>query len=146
MLREWKDNKRVLCGGVKIGVTAAVLMAAAQEGMKVEMFEVGCGGKRGRDGVAEAQQWAVKAGWIEQAEAEATLAAWRKVAVLREAQNQHIMIEMGVGWNGATEGFKQVFDRVVGIDRKRQKIAKGNKSQPDFLKEFEEADKWEGAW
>ena len=141
MMREWRDNKRVLCGGTKDGVTAAVLMAAAQEEMKVEMFEVGCGGKRGRDGVAEAQQWAVQAGWIGQAEAEVTLAAWRKVAVLRGEQNQHIMIEMGVGWNGATEGFKKVFDRVVGIDRRRQKIAKGNKSQPDYLKEFEDADK-----
>ena len=94
--------------------------------------------------MAEAQQWAVKAGWVWEAEAEITLAAWRKVAVLREEKNQHIMIEMGVGWNGATDGFKQVFDRVVGIDRKRQKIAKGIKSQPDFLKEFEEADQWEG--
>ena len=64
MLREWKDNKRDLCVGRKVGVVAAVLMAAAQEGAKVEMFELGCGGKRGRDGVAEAQQWAVKAGWI----------------------------------------------------------------------------------
>ena len=43
MLREWKDNKRDLCGGAKVGVTAAILMAAAQEGMKVEMFELGCG-------------------------------------------------------------------------------------------------------
>jgi hypothetical protein len=144
MLREWKDNKRELCGGRKVGVTAAVLMAAAQEGAKVEMFELGCGGKRGRDGVAEAQQWAVEAGWIGEAEAGVTLAAWRKVALEREATNQYIMIEMGEGWNGATEGFKKVFDRVVGIDRKRQKIAKGNKSQPDFLKEFEEADQWEG--
>ena len=40
MLREWKDNKRDLCGGAKAGVTAAVLMAAAQEEIKVEMFEV----------------------------------------------------------------------------------------------------------
>ena len=66
------------------------------------------------------------------------------MALEREEKNQHIMIEMGVGWNGATDGFKKVFDRVVGIDRKRQKISKGHKSQPDFLKEFEEADKWEG--
>ena len=41
MMREWRDNKWVLCGGTKDGVTAAVLMAAAQEEMKVEMFEVG---------------------------------------------------------------------------------------------------------
>ena len=37
MMREWRDNKRVLCGGAKDGVTAAALMAAAQEEMKVEM-------------------------------------------------------------------------------------------------------------
>ena len=135
MLLEWRDNKRDLCGGAKDGVTAAIFMAAAQEGMKVEMFEVGCGGKRERDGVEEAQQWAVKAGWIGQPEAAATLAAWQELALRRGETNQHILIEMGVGWNGATEGFQQVFDRVVGIDRKRQKIAKGNKSQPDFLSE-----------
>ena len=58
MVREWRENRRDLCGGTREGVTAAILMAAAQEEMKVEMFEVGCGGSRERDGVAEAQQWA----------------------------------------------------------------------------------------
>ena len=55
MVWEMRENKRDLCGGAREGVTAAILMAAAQEGMKVEMFEVGCGGKE-RDVVVEAQQ------------------------------------------------------------------------------------------
>ena len=86
----------------------------------------------------------MKAGWIGQAEAEVTLAAWKELAVRRSEKNQHIMIEMGMGWNGATEGFRRVFDRVVGIDRKRQKIGKGKKSQPDYLREFEDAGQWKG--
>ena len=75
MVQEMRDNKRGICGGSREGVTAAILMAAAQEEMKVEMFEVGGGGKD-RDGVAEAQQWAVQAGWIGKAEAAVTLKAW----------------------------------------------------------------------
>ena len=119
-------------------------MAAAQEKMKVEMFEVGCGGQ-GRDGVAEAQQWAVWAGWIGQAEAAVTLAAWQKLAIRRGKKSQYVMIEIGVGWaGGATEEFKHVFDRVIGIDRKRQKIGDAGKTQPDFLKEFAMATKWAG--
>jgi hypothetical protein len=97
MVRELKENKKGLCGGAKAGVAAAILMAAAQEQMMVAMFEVGCGGERARDGVEEAQQWAVQAGWIGQAEAEVTRAAWREGAVRRGVQHQHIMIEMGVG-------------------------------------------------
>ena len=61
MVREMRDNKRDICGRSREGVTAAILMAAAQEGMKVEMFEVG-GRGQDRDGVAEAQQWAVETG------------------------------------------------------------------------------------
>ena len=33
---------------------------------------------------------------------------------------------------------------MIGIDRKMQKIGKAGKTQPDFLKEFAEADTWEG--
>ena len=52
-----------VCGGTSTreGVTAAILMAAAQEKMHVEMFEVG-GRGQDRDAVAEAQQWAVASG------------------------------------------------------------------------------------
>ena len=52
MVREMRENKWDLCGGAREGVTAAILMAAAQEGMKVEMFEVGCGGERELKGTA----------------------------------------------------------------------------------------------
>ena len=39
MVRGMRDNKRGICGGSREGATAAIPMAAAQEGMKVEMFE-----------------------------------------------------------------------------------------------------------
>ena len=61
MVREMRDDKRDICGGSREGVTAAILMAAAQEGMKVEMFEVG-GGGMDRDRVVEVHQWVVQAG------------------------------------------------------------------------------------
>ena len=51
---------------------------------------------------------------------------------------------MGVGWAGTTEGFQKVFDRTVGIDRKRQNIGDKGWTQPDFLKEFAKATKWKG--
>ena len=63
MLRELRDNSRDIRGRAMEGSKAAILMAAAQEAMQVEMFEVGGEGQDG-DTVAEAQQWAVEAGWI----------------------------------------------------------------------------------
>ena len=55
---------------------------------------------------------------------------------------------MGVGWAGlgASEGFefKKVFDRVVGIDRKRHGIGDKGKAHPDFLREFAKVAKWAG--
>ena len=81
----------------------------------------GSGGKA-RDAVAEAQQWAVATGWIGKREAAATLKAWQGWAIQRGKETQHIMIRMGVGWTGATEGFSMVFSRTVGIDWKRQNI------------------------
>ena len=38
IVRETRENKRGICGGSREGVTAAIMMAAAQEEMKVEMF------------------------------------------------------------------------------------------------------------
>ena len=120
-------------------------MAAAQEGMKVEMFDGG-GGGQDRGGVADAQQWAVKAGWIGEKAAAVTLEAWQALAIRRAKKPQYIVIEMGVGWAGAKEGFQnsKVFDRTVGIDRKRQNIGDKGWTQPDFLKEFAKATKWKG--
>ena len=63
MVRQLRDNRRGVCGGAREGVTAAILMEAAHEGMQVEMFEVGDGGKA-RDAVAKAQQWTVATCWI----------------------------------------------------------------------------------
>ena len=40
------------------------------------------------------------------------------MAIQRGKDPKHnvIVIEMGVGWAGATEGFRKVFNRTVGID------------------------------
>ena len=49
MVGEMRGNKRDICRGAREGVTAAILMAAAQEEMQVEMFEVGSGGREGTE-------------------------------------------------------------------------------------------------
>ena len=46
---------------------------------------------------------------------------------------------MGSRWEGATEIFREVFDRVVGINNKRNRIGVKGWTQPDFLMEFQEA-------
>ena len=108
MVRELRDNRRVICGGAREGVIAAIgfLMATSQEAMQVEMFEVG-GGGQDRGAVAEAHQWAVEEGWIERKEASATLKAWQALAIRRGKDPQNIVIEMEVGWAGATEGIQR---------------------------------------
>ena len=50
----------------------------------------------------------------------------------------------GVGREGATEGFREVFGRVVGIDNKRNRIGDKGWTQPDFLREFQEANECKG--
>ena len=109
----------------------------------MEMFEVGGVGKD-RDAVEEAQQWAVGEGCIGKKEAVVTLQAWQDLAIRKGRDPQHIVIEMGVGWAGATEGFRMVFSRTVGIDWKRQNIGDKGWTQPDFLREFQKATKWKG--
>ena len=37
-----------------------------------------------------------------------------------------------------------LFDRTVGIDRKRQNIGDKGWTQPNFLREFQKATKWKG--
>ena len=49
----------------------------------------------------------MEAGWIGKKEAVATLKACQALAARRGKDTQHIVIEMGVGWAGATAGFKQ---------------------------------------
>ena len=66
---------------------------------------------------------------------------WRGEGRVPDAQN--IMIEIWVGWEGATEGFREVFDRVVWIDNMRHRIGDKGWTQPDFLREFLEAGEWE---
>ena len=119
MVQELRDNRRGLCRGPREGVTAVVLMSAAPEKMQVEMFNVGKGGQD-RNAVAEAQQWAVETGWIGKKEAAVTRQAWQDLANpnQRGRNPQHIVIEMGVGRAGATEGFRMVFSRTAGIDWK----------------------------
>ena len=62
-----------------------------------------------------------------------TLKAWQALAIRRDKKPRYIVIEMGVSWAGATEGFQKVFDRTVGIDRNQRNIGDKGWTQPDFL-------------
>ena len=59
MVQELEDNKRDMCGKDMRVVTAAILLAAEEHSMRVEVFD---GGARGKivDRVAEAHLWAVE--------------------------------------------------------------------------------------
>ena len=48
--------------------------------------------------MAEAQQWAVQADWIGEAEAAVALEAGQALAICRGKLPQYVMIAMGVGW------------------------------------------------
>ena len=80
MVQELEDNKREVCSQGRRAVRAAILMAAEEQGMHVEVFD---GGARGMavHRVAEAHQWAVTARWVREAEAAAVLERWRSLAI-----------------------------------------------------------------
>jgi hypothetical protein len=58
-----------------------------------------------------------------------------------------VAVELGAGWEGATEGLRRVWDRVITIDTTRQTLKKrekgktATKSTPDFLTTFQRAAK-----
>ena len=67
-------------------------------------------------------QWG-KAGLLgKKEEAEVTLQAWQDLAIRRGKDHQRVVIEMGVGWAGATEGFRMVFSRSDSHGRDRQSL------------------------
>ena len=80
MVPELEDNKREVCSQARREVTSAILMAAEEQGMQVEVFDGGAPGSV-VDRVAEAHQWAVDARWVREAEAAAVLERWRDLAI-----------------------------------------------------------------
>ena len=104
MVQELEDNKRATCSHGRQAVTAAILMAAEEQGMKVKVFNGGAGG-RVVDRVADAHQWAVEASWVKEAEEAVVLERWQGLAIRRGSDAPDIMIKiMGVGWEVGGKG------------------------------------------
>lgn len=120
----------------KMGVEAA-LAALEQAGeIVIEDRIRGKGGASRTEWREEARRWAKGRGW------KVDEAASPKQAPF--APKETIVVELGTGWEGATEGLKGAFDRVISVDLSRQTMeARGGRpsvrSVPDLLTPFEVA-------
>ena len=88
-------------------------------------------------------QWAVAAGWMGQKEA-ADILIKAKKAIHTAGEQVPTIIELGSGWNGATEGLRRVFGRVVTLDKAQHPIGKGRRTHPDILASFQRGRDKEG--
>lgn len=84
--------------------------------------------------------------WREEARGWARERGWKQTPTLpttgpsRGPPKEQVAVEFGTGWEGATEGMRRVWDRVITVDLKRQTLVhRGAKSTPDFLTTFEQA-------
>jgi hypothetical protein len=144
MLHLMKTNLRQSGGRCPtIQIEASVALMAAEGTLKVENRAGGPKGKE-RDWVKEAVEWAHSEGWtLPMPTTKATLAEARKNSTGRK-EGETTIIELGSGWNGASEGLAKVFTRVITVDAVRQTVAmaegKPVKSAPDIMMKFQDAD------
>ena len=115
------------------GVEAMLAMMEAQGAIQIEDRVRGKGGKKRTQWREEALQWAKERGW-----------RTPKAGVCRPQsapipRREAVCIELGTGWEGATEGLRSVWDRVVTVDVERQTMETPGKekSVPDLLTKFE---------
>jgi len=126
-----KDNLR---GKTQTGLAVeAVVWELEREGViEVEDVVRGRGGADRREWREEARVWAVQRGWVMPAEA----ATQQSPIPRREA----VCIEMGSGYEGASDGLVDPWDRLVTVDAEVHTIsAKGaplRKSNPDLHTTF----------
>ena len=80
--------------------------------------------------------WATQQGWVTSEEGDAAM----------QDADQHVttidpdtvtLIELGSGWEGATEGFRQVIPRVVTVDVTRCQMGERGKAVPEVRARFE---------
>ena len=81
----------------------------------------------------EALAWAKDRGWVTPIETHEGPQSAPK------PQQEAVAIEMGTGWEGATEGLRKVWDRVVTVDAERNKVRTKStcKTVPDILASFQ---------
>ena len=64
------------------------------------------------------------------------MAAAKNTVTSHPKKPETVAIELGSGWEGATRGLRQVFDRVITVDKEKQTINKTTTAMPDYLTEF----------
>ena len=119
----------------KMGVEAALATLEHSKEITLEDRVRGRGGHGRREWRQEAMGWAKERGWTCP---QGTLS--QQAPLHRET----LVVEFGTGWEGATEGLKGAFDRVISMDAERQTLkAEGGKptlqSVPDLLGKFQDA-------
>jgi hypothetical protein len=130
MLGQMKQNLRTGSSGK--GVEAVVARLEGEGEIEVEDRVRGAGGATRTGWRKEAQEWAEKKGWT------TTAATKVREAIEGGDKREEIVIEFGSGWEGATEGLRKEWGRVVTIDLQRQSIVgHGRKGAPDLLMGFQ---------
>ena len=99
-------------GGSRKGVEAAVLMAEARGELSLEDRVRAQRGKPRPNWRQEAMEWATEAGW--DLPTHPTLNTTPQKTPMPAMTT---VIELGSGWEGATEGLRTMFDRVVTVDK-----------------------------
>ena len=132
--------KRPEHGITRQAIQYALIEMAAQGKIRVEHV---MGGVTWTHDIA---QWAVRNEWVPAATAESVREkAGKRVTYIDP--DTLTLIELGSGWEGATEGLKEVIPRVVTVDDKRQsKGAKKGSTVPELRGRFnrgkEKAVRW----
>ena len=115
-------------------IAAAVITVAAEKGLRVEDRRMGSGRQK-RDWLQETKAWAA-AQKTKTAEVVQAMRQADKVVQKHPTRAEAVCMEEGSGWEGATKGLRQTFDRVVTSDIVRQTIRGKDKADPDFLEDI----------
>ena len=136
-LKAMRENLRS-GAGTAMAVEATVAAMEREGVLTVEDRVRKNGGGERKEWREESTQWAKEQGWMEPRGMEQT--------ERRKEGKEACAVEIGTGWEGATEGLRKVWDRVATLDKQRQtmKIQPRVQSAPDFQTTFEEAAKQEG--
>ena len=131
MFTQMKENLKEKRVGT-LGVEAAVAYLEATGEVSLEDRVRGAGGKERREWRKEAKEWATKRGWVQIATS--TLHSPPPLP-----KKEAVALELGSGWEGATEGLRRVWDRVITVDLSRHTMKAGAQSSaPDLLWSFED--------
>ena len=143
MVRQMEKNLTA-AGDTTHRVAVAIITVAAEAGMKVEDRREGRG-KAERNWLKETQTWAK----AQNIKISGVVPALRDAAMRIQQHpkgDEAVCLEEGSGWEGATKGLRQAFDRVITSDIKRQTIRGTVKADPDLLEDIVKYKKDKKGW